>query len=250
MWLRIFLFSTSTFSEYRIACQYVRQVRSKHPERGSPRTHQEGPWLEAGWKSNASQTSVKVKQTLLKICREGDLDGASGRLGKEWGSLVFAWSLGFLTGDYGPVQVSSETSRNWSEWGQGPGVLCQAHIPWSQWSWCGDIELQCNRQTTALSLPRDHLLCWKTPKMSLSLCPLQGGHVWRWDMCREGGAGPSKNGSRKRSKGEKTSLFFHEGPAVGVHGSYSEISRENCVAGQSEEWGQENSRRRIQRSQH
>lgn len=54
--------------------------------------------------------------------------------------------------------------------------------------------------------------CWKPPKISSVLCPLQGrrslSHVWG------GGAGPSKNKSRTRSKGEKKSFFFHGVPVV------------------------------------
>ena len=66
----------------------------------------------------------------------------------------------------------------------------------------------------AQSLLRCYLLCWKTSKKSLSLCPL-GGEQMLFTLQGidrvGGGAGPSKNGGWKRSKGGER-LFLSWGP--------------------------------------
>lgn len=50
-------------------------------QRGTNRTNDEGPWLQARWESNMSQQEVRVE--FIENIERADTNGASERLRKE-----------------------------------------------------------------------------------------------------------------------------------------------------------------------
>lgn len=104
-----------------------------------------------------------------------------GDLETRRGSLAFAWDLRFLL----VIRVgcvSSQTYRSGSEQDRVHTSFISRSFPEARGlgvqisSVCG---LEQAHDTSAQSFLRYHLLCWKTPKISSSLYPLERGHTLR-----------------------------------------------------------------------
>ena len=152
-----------------------------------PRGHPTGPAKRVpGCVQDRNQTRARRrwKQSLLKVERECRYRQSvwETRKGKEGvSSSLGAW--GFFIDDCDLVHMSSQSSRNWSEQGQSPGVHHKPLTPWSQ----GVLASRClapvvwNMHTMtspgqsleviccAGRLQRDHEL----------LVPYKGGHTLR-----------------------------------------------------------------------
>ena len=64
-------------------------------QKGIQGTIQEGPWLQAGWKSNMNQQDVRAE--FIEDTERTDMDGASRRLRNERStSLILDWGLRVL----------------------------------------------------------------------------------------------------------------------------------------------------------
>ena len=115
--------------------------------------------------------------------------------------------------------MSSQAFRNWSKQGQRPGVRHSHLFPRARGlsvKVFGDSGLKYAHDGLTWSFLRWYLLCWKTPKKSLTLRPLQGGHTWR--HVEGGGTAPSKKRSRsgKKQRAKETNFFTYGAPLVSL----------------------------------
>lgn len=142
---------------------WCRQARLR--TRGeSCRTSQQGPWLSWGWKSIVRQDEAKTE--FIEDIESTGSDGLSGRLRKESSmNLIFIQGLDFFIEDSGLVYMSSQAPRKKDKIQLS---IIRKLLLWSLASWHWDVYLQWFRYS---------LLCWKTPKISLTLSPLEGGHT-------------------------------------------------------------------------